>query len=1030
MQLFTGWQNNGQYRGQYPPPSGPQQWSGGQRPPQPGGQPPNWDRYGPQGQPGPYPGGQPNQSHWGPMGHSGAGGPGQNMPGSPNIMRSGQPSQPQHQQQRNKPMPMMPVQQPGGKPMPPGQFMPQGSVSTKRDIVFPIDSVEATVPVYYRRKRIAKSDIGPVDPWRIFMALRSGLLVESTWALDVINILLFDDSSIQYFGLAHLPGLLNLLLDHFQKSLADMFNSKEREDLNGGQLVASRHSANAIRAEEEREEEAEEAGNEEPVEPQIKLEPVDLGCVKDVPDPSQRSLMFRSTTNYTMTTRKGIPVKFNHNSCEEDLFVTNEKRDWDLESDHDALLRCTTGGDPWTYGHTDLNPHDFLMGCFKAEMVKIPFARFIKKEKKTVKVEENAENSAAKDPVAGEGEEKEMCSDVTEPEVVTRKSGKGRMGKKVRADSPVKLEVQVKQEPEDVTSRLNGPTTEASATAAEERKKEMATNGDDETEQEMEIDDDEADKNLFNLTDHIRDPARVLKRRRMSDYEDECYTRDEASLYLVNESQDCLARRCVGISNILRNLSFVPGNELEFANSSTFLSVLGQLLLIHHTHPVRAQKTRNYDREEDVDFSDSCSSLAKETEWWWDYLVQIRENMLVAAANISGYMELSRYEEIISRPVLDGLLHWAVCPSAHGQDPFPTCGPHTQLSPQRLALEALCKLCVTDANVDLVIATPPFSRLEKLCAVLTRHLCRNEEQVLREFSVNLLHYLVAADSAMARTVAMQSPCISYLVAFIEQAEQTALGVANQHGINYLRDNPDSMGTSLDMLRRAAGTLLHLSRHPDNRPLFVQQEQRLLALVMSHILDQQVALIISRVLFQVSRGTGPMLSVGVKTIDSLMSNSGSSSDKRISKQIPSIATVLGGKAGTSASTSETEKAPAADEGTKSADPKEVVEADKALVAAASESGEADTRKTVNNIDKVLKSTKMVVDGENSTTNSVGEEDSKAAAGGGEVYNAAPATTGSCGKQQMPATNSSGPTSPPQASTGGSQLLTSPIVSISS
>lgn len=118
--------------------------------------------------------------------------------------------------------------------------------------------------------------------------------------------------------------------------------------------------------------------------------------------------------------------------------------------------------------------------------------------------------------------------------------------------------------------------------------------------------------------------------------------------------------------------------------------------------------------------------------------------------------------------------------------------------------------------------------------------------------MNLLHYLAAADSGMARTVALQSPCVSLLVAFIEQAEASALGVANQHGISALRENPDSMGTSLDMLRRAAGTLLHLARHPDNRPLFLQQEQRLLALVMSQILDQQVASIISRVLFQCSR----------------------------------------------------------------------------------------------------------------------------------------------------------------------------------
>lgn len=117
--------------------------------------------------------------------------------------------------------------------------------------------------------------------------------------------------------------------------------------------------------------------------------------------------------------------------------------------------------------------------------------------------------------------------------------------------------------------------------------------------------------------------------------------------------------------------------------------------------------------------------------------------------------------------------------------------------------------------------------------------------------MNLLHYLAAADSGMARTIAIQSPCVSLLVAFIEQAEASALGVANQHGIAALRDNPDCMGTSLDMLRRAARTLLSLAKHPDNRALFLQQEQRLLALVMSQILDQQVAAIIARVLYHCS-----------------------------------------------------------------------------------------------------------------------------------------------------------------------------------
>jgi AT-rich interactive domain-containing protein 1 len=116
------------------------------------------------------------------------------------------------------------------------QVMPQyphPQLGSKRDhMTFPPDSVEATMPVLYKRRRMARSDVSPVDAWRIMMSLRSGLLAESCWALDVLNVLLFDDASVAYFGLGNLPGLLDVLLEHFRRSLADMFDetSEEEED--------------------------------------------------------------------------------------------------------------------------------------------------------------------------------------------------------------------------------------------------------------------------------------------------------------------------------------------------------------------------------------------------------------------------------------------------------------------------------------------------------------------------------------------------------------------------------------------------------------------------------------------------------------------------------------------------------------------------------------------------------------------------------------------------------------------------------
>lgn len=812
-------------------------------------------------------------------------GPGvQPIHGGPTAQLMQQPINNLSQQQQNNSHKLSPNQfasAPGGPP-------------AKRDIVFPPDSVEATTPVLYRRKRLCRAELGTTDPWRIFMCLQSGLLSESTWALDVLNVLLFDDTSVQYFGLAHLPRLLTLLLDHFQKSLADMFDP-EGDDKHGygwsscltENIECANGSADSKEAHSQHIDslhsgDSNNYNSSNKSRNKYDKPPVDLGQVIDPPLPADRVLVFGAgnAPNYTFTTRKGVPVKIK--DATEDIFVLDSKRPWDRESDQRYNLESSVGGDAWTYGQTQPRPHDYIIDSFRAEIVHIPFARYLKGTKSkaytnntnnnTSKTELSRNKPTPKDNLtasasASIGQLKVEPMDVdSERDDVHSKTNRttgdttstttsmfvAKAEVLVESDDGVK-ETAVKTEGELMDSDCREVDMELERITNGPRSADMhASLADDSSQNEVDSQ-TETEEERFDFRSTVIDPAGTLKRKNITDYEDECYSRDEASLYLINESQDTLARRCICISNILRNLTFVPGNETIFANSDTFLAILGKLLLLNHSHPVRTQKQRNYDREDDTDFADSCSSLQGEMEWWWEYLVQIRENMLVSIANIAGHMQLAKYDELITRPTLDGLLHWAVCPSAHGQDPFPSCSANASLSPQRLALEALCKLCVTDANVDLVIATPPHSRLEKLCSVLTRHLCRDEAQVLREFSVNLLHYLAAADSAMARTVAMQSPCISYLVAFIEQAEQTALGVANQHGINYLRDNPDSMGTSLDMLRRAAGTLLHLARHPDNRTLFLQQEQRLLGLVMSHILDQQVALIISRVLFQVSRG---------------------------------------------------------------------------------------------------------------------------------------------------------------------------------
>jgi len=207
-------------------------------------------------------------------------------------------------------------------------------------------------------------------------------------------------------------------------------------------------------------------------------------------------------------------------------------------------------------------------------------------------------------------------------------------------------------------------------------------------------------------------------------------------------------------------------------------------------------------------------------------------------------LDLSPYPEEISLPILDGLLHWAVCPSSYAQDHLPTTS-LSNLSPQRLSLETLVKLSILDRNVDLILATPPWERLNKLFKKLSKMLGRNVDQTLREFALVLMTNLAAADSTVARAVAVIGNAVPQLISFVEQS------VANSQGINALRENPELMGTTLDMVRRSAACLRTLSRVQDNCAFFLQHQQRLLALVMSQILDQGVASIIADVIYECS-----------------------------------------------------------------------------------------------------------------------------------------------------------------------------------
>ena len=82
-------------------------------------------------------------------------------------------------------------------------------------------------PPAYRRLQLVNDPflrLAPVDPWKLMMSLRGGLLAETTWALDTINIMLADDQTHTHFRLKQMPGLLQALVDIYVKCLTELFD--------------------------------------------------------------------------------------------------------------------------------------------------------------------------------------------------------------------------------------------------------------------------------------------------------------------------------------------------------------------------------------------------------------------------------------------------------------------------------------------------------------------------------------------------------------------------------------------------------------------------------------------------------------------------------------------------------------------------------------------------------------------------------------------------------------------------------------
>lgn len=678
-----------------------------------------------------------------------------------------------------------------------------------REIQFPPESIEAIKPIFVKRKKLTSKDLMQIDPWKLMMSLKSGLLAETTWALDVLSILLHDDNTYMYFSLQNLPGLLELLIEHFKLYLSEIFKDlfkdielehSQKENGHSDEpsfeetfikkvLEANEKFKKKFNSEIEAEingslENGVDSNNEDNDDESIdkkskndkfkRMKLTKLNTLSYHLDHKQ--IVLNKCENYTLKNRKGLPVYFvDDDEC---LFINDFNQKWD------KLNKKSIETDNEHWKKTFFSSTDFIQRTFQPPETNLQFS---KKEK-----------SSREEQTNGNG-------------------------------------VQLNQ---------NEPS---------------------ENNQEQKDDEDEQETITY-----PRFREKVKLKRFLEDNESECYMRDSPPLCSSNDYRESIARKCICFSTLIRNLSFVSGNDVELSKNTGLLLILGRLLLLHHKHLEKKSSKINLTSlddslfNENTDLDDLNRSITEDNvkiddnesndEWSSEALHFIRENALVTITNISGTLNLSKYNEEISLPILSGLLHWLACTSSVALDNFKTSS-ICSISPSRLALECLSRLSILESNVDLMLTTPPHNRDTAIFETLVNHLRRNEDQTVREFALVLLYNFATADPSISRTIALTTDAIQQLLVFIELAEQNALNFINQNGLHIFKDNPESMGTTKEMIKRAALCLRCLAKVPENSNLFFTYQQRLVQLVMSSVFDQKITSIIADICYEISIDEG-------------------------------------------------------------------------------------------------------------------------------------------------------------------------------
>ena len=293
----------------------------------------------------------------------------------------------------------------------------------------------------------------------------------------------------------------------------------------------------------------------------------------------------------------------------------------------------------------------------------------------------------------------------------------------------------------------------------------------------------------------------------------------------LHDKQDFLSRRCICISNILRNLSMQLTNEKKLAANDRFICLAGHYLLFEHTHKSSSESPLS-----DPDLHDDLDKI-----WWMTFRSNIRSNFMVALSSIASHICLADLPTDTCLQLVNSLLHWAICTSSEALDLHSG----LSISLQRIVFETLTKLCMQPDNTDLILATPPFSRLVRLVQYSVEVMCLEESEVERDILLGLLSRLVEGDSRIARILVLDGTAPLLLISLIENYLNTLLMREQSRYMEGFNVSEQFVEVSSYTACKASEIFRSLTAHPANLLSLSKFKKHLLDISTSNLQDDSI-----------------------------------------------------------------------------------------------------------------------------------------------------------------------------------------------